>query len=85
VREAGVYSEIVPINSADGALERLKPKALILSGGPQSVTEITTPLPPDWVWTSGLPVLGICYGEQAMVDQLGGDVEVGHHREFGRA
>ncbi len=85
VREAGVYSEIVPINHAHDALDRLKPKALILSGGPQSVTGTTTPLPPDWVWTSGLPVLGICYGEQVMVSQLGGVVEVGHHREFGRA
>ncbi|MHA1180459.1 MAG: glutamine-hydrolyzing GMP synthase [Alphaproteobacteria bacterium] len=85
VREAGVYSEIVPINRVDNALDRLKPKALILSGGPQSVTNVETPRPPDWVWTSGLPVLGICYGEQAMVSQLGGVVEAGHHREYGRA
>jgi len=85
VREAGVYSEIVPFNHADDALERLKPKAVILSGGPASVTEMGTPRTPDWVWTSGLPVLGICYGEQAMVAQLGGGVEGGHHREFGRA
>jgi len=85
VREAGVYSEIVPFNAADDALQRLKPKAVILSGGPASVTEMGTPRTPDWVWTSGLPVLGICYGEQAMVEQLGGGVEGGHHREFGRA
>ncbi len=85
VREAGVYSEIVPFNAAEGALERLQPKAVILSGGPASVTEMGTPRAPDWVFTSGLPVLGICYGEQAMVAQLGGDVEAGHHREFGRA
>jgi GMP synthase (glutamine-hydrolysing) len=85
VREAGVYSEIVPFNRADDALERLHPKAVILSGGPASVTEMGTPRTPDWVWTSGLPVLGICYGEQAMVAQLGGGVEGGHHREFGRA
>ncbi|MGI9403497.1 MAG: glutamine-hydrolyzing GMP synthase, partial [Hyphomicrobium sp.] len=85
VREAGVYSEIVPCNKADDALQWLKPKALILSGGPQSVTETGTPMPPDWVWTCGLPVLGICFGEQAMVEQLGGGVEVGHLREFGRA
>ncbi len=85
VRECGVYSEIVPFNRADDALERLKPRAIILSGGPASVTEISTPRPPDWVWTSNLPVLGICYGEQAMVQQLGGGVEAGHHREFGRA
>jgi GMP synthase (glutamine-hydrolysing) len=85
VREAGVYSEIVPFNRADDALQRLHPKAVILSGGPASVTEMGTPRTPEWVWTSGLPVLGICYGEQAMVEQLGGGVEGGHHREFGRA
>ncbi len=85
VREQGVYSEIVPFNRAEDALERLKPKAVILSGGPASVTEFGTPRAPDWVFTSGLPVLGICYGEQTMVAQLGGGVEGGHHREFGRA
>jgi GMP synthase (glutamine-hydrolysing) len=85
VREQGVYSEIVPFNKADEALERLKPKAVILSGGPASVTEFGTPRVPDWVFRAGLPVLGICYGEQAMVAQLGGGVEGGHHREFGRA
>jgi GMP synthase (glutamine-hydrolysing) len=85
VREHGVYSEIVPFNSAEAARERLKPRAIILSGGPASVTEMGTPRAPDWVWSSGLPVLGICYGEQTMVAQLGGTVEGGHHREFGRA
>ena len=85
VREQGVYSEIVPFNRAEDALERLKPKAVILSGGPASVTEFGTPRTPDWVFQAGLPVLGICYGEQAMVAQLGGGVEGGHHREFGRA
>jgi len=85
VREAGVYSEIVPFNRAEDAGERLKPRAVILSGGPASVTEMGTPRTPEWVWRSGLPVLGICYGEQAMVNELGGGVEGGHHREFGRA
>jgi GMP synthase (glutamine-hydrolysing) len=85
VREQGVYSEIVPFNRADEALARLKPKAVILSGGPASVTEFGTPRAPDWVFQAGLPVLGICYGEQTMVAQLGGGVEGGHHREFGRA
>ncbi|MGE0853392.1 MAG: glutamine-hydrolyzing GMP synthase [Hyphomicrobiaceae bacterium] len=85
VREQGVYSEIVPFNRAEDALQRLKPKAVILSGGPASVTEFGTPRAPDWVFTAGLPVLGICYGEQTMVAQLGGGVEGGHHREFGRA
>jgi GMP synthase (glutamine-hydrolysing) len=85
VREQGVYSEIVPFNRAEDALERLRPKAVILSGGPASVTEFGTPRAPDWVFAAGLPVLGICYGEQTMVAQLGGGVEGGHHREFGRA
>ncbi|MGE3067054.1 MAG: glutamine-hydrolyzing GMP synthase, partial [Hyphomicrobiaceae bacterium] len=85
VREHGVHSEIVPYHQAEDALSRLKPRAVILSGGPASVTEMGTPRAPDWVFTSGLPVLGICYGEQTMVAQLGGEVEGGHHREFGRA
>ena len=85
VREQGVYSEIVPFNRAQDALQRLKPKAVILSGGPASVTEFGTPRAPDWVFQANLPVLGICYGEQTMVAQLGGGVEGGHHREFGRA
>ncbi|MEO0618946.1 MAG: glutamine-hydrolyzing GMP synthase [Pseudomonadota bacterium] len=85
VREAGVYSEIVPFNAADDALSRLNPRAVILSGGPASVTEMGTPRAPDWVFEAGLPVLGICYGEQTMVSQMGGGVEGGHHREFGRA
>jgi GMP synthase (glutamine-hydrolysing) len=85
VREQGVYSEIVPFNRAEDALQRLQPKAVILSGGPASVTEFGTPRAPDWVFQAGLPVLGICYGEQTMVAQMGGGVESGHHREFGRA
>lgn len=85
VREHGVHSEIVPFNKAEEARERLKPKAIILSGSPASVTEMGTPRAPEWVWKAGLPVLGICYGEQTMVAQLGGGVEGGHHREFGRA
>ncbi len=85
VREAGVYCEIVPFNRAEEARGRLEPRAVILSGGPASVTEMGTPRAPDWVFESGLPVLGICYGEQTMVAQLGGGVETSDHREFGRA
>ncbi|MGI9522121.1 MAG: glutamine-hydrolyzing GMP synthase [Hyphomicrobiaceae bacterium] len=85
VREAGVYSEIVPYNAAENVLEHLQPNAIILSGGPSSVTDMGTPRAPEWVFNSELPVLGICYGEQTMVSQLGGEVESGHHREFGRA
>ncbi|MEL6372987.1 MAG: glutamine-hydrolyzing GMP synthase [Pseudomonadota bacterium] len=85
VREQGVYSQIVPFNAADDALERLDPHAIILSGGPASVTQADTPRAPSWVFTCGLPVLGICYGQQTMVAQLGGTVEDSNSREFGRA
>ena len=85
VREAGVYSEIVPFQSAGEAFARVRPKAVILSGSPASTVDIGSPRAPDIVFSSGVPVLGICYGEQTMCAQLGGKVEAGHHREFGRA
>jgi GMP synthase (glutamine-hydrolysing) len=85
VREAGVYSEIVPFQSAGEAFARVRPKAVILSGSPASTVDIGSPRAPDIVFSSGVPVLGICYGEQTMCAQLGGRVEAGHHREFGRA
>jgi GMP synthase (glutamine-hydrolysing) len=85
VREAGVYCEIVPFNKAAEAIEAGPPRAIILSGGPASVTETHTPRAPQSVFQLGVPVLGICYGEMTMCDQLGGKVEAGHHREFGRA
>jgi len=85
VREAGVYCEIVPFNKAEAALKAGKPRAIILSGGPMSVTESHTPRAPQSVFEAGVPVLGICYGEMTMCEQLGGKVEGGHAREFGRA
>ena len=85
VREAGVYSEIVPFQLAEEAFGRIAPKAVILSGSPASTTEMGSPRAPQIVFEAGIPVLGICYGEQTMCDQLGGKVEAGHHREFGRA
>ena len=85
VRESGVYCEIHPYQNAAEAFAKLKPRAVILSGGPASVTEAGSPRAPDVVFSSGVPVLGICYGQQAMAEQLGGKVESGHHREFGRA
>jgi GMP synthase (glutamine-hydrolysing) len=85
VREEGVYSEIVPYQRAEEALRTMRPKAVILSGGPASVLDQGAPLAPQSVFAAGVPVLGICYGEQAMAHQLGGRVEGGHHREFGRA
>jgi GMP synthase (glutamine-hydrolysing) len=85
VREGGVYCEVVPFNRAEAALAAPNLKAVILSGGPASVTEATTPRAPQKVFELGLPVLGICYGEQAICAQLGGAVVPGTHREFGRA
>ncbi|ATU92538.1 glutamine-hydrolyzing GMP synthase [Phyllobacterium zundukense] len=85
VREAGVYSEIVPFQSADEAFRRINPKAVILSGSPHSTVDIGSPRAPQQIFEANIPVLGICYGEQTMCAQLGGKVEGGHHREFGRA
>ncbi|TYL83648.1 glutamine-hydrolyzing GMP synthase [Bradyrhizobium rifense] len=85
VREDGVYCEIVPFNKAEQAFLEMKPKAVILSGGPASVLDDNAPAAPLSILTAGVPVLGICYGEQTMAQQLGGTVEGGHHREFGRA
>ena len=85
VREEGVYSEIVPFQKAEAAFLQMKPKAVILSGGPESVHEEGSPRAPQAIFDSGVPVLGICYGQMTMAAQLGGTVEGGHHREFGRA
>jgi len=85
VREAGVYCEIVPFQLAGEAFQRTKPKGVILSGSPASTVDIGSPRAPAEIFDAGVPVLGICYGEQTMCAQLGGRVEAGHHREFGRA
>jgi GMP synthase (glutamine-hydrolysing) len=86
VRECGVYCEIHPFNRVTPeSLKAFAPKGLILSGGPSSVLDANAPLPPDFIYDTGLPILGICYGQQAMCHQLGGTVEAGHDREFGRA
>ena len=85
VRESGVHAEIVPFNRGEVALRASRPEAVILSGGPASVIETDTPRAPEETFTLGVPVLGICYGEQTMVAQLGGEVERADHREFGRA
>lgn len=85
VRESGVYSEIIPFNKAGEILDEYNPAGIILSGGPASVTGIESPRAPDRVFTMGVPVLGICYGEQTMCAQLGGRVELSEDKEFGRA
>lgn len=85
VREEGVYCEIVPFTKADAAFDEHRPKGVILSGGPESVTTDLSPRAPQKIFESGVPVFGICYGQQTMAAQLGGEVEGGHHAEFGRA
>ena len=85
VREAGVYSEIAPFQSAADAFARMNPKGVILGGGPASVLDEDSPHIPDAILDSGVPLLGICYGEQAMMHQLGGAVERGTSGEFGSA
>jgi len=86
VRESGVYSEVHPFNKVSAAsLAEFGPKAIILSGGPSSVTESHTPRADEAIFALGVPVLGICYGQQTLCAQLGGKVEAGDHREFGRA
>ena len=94
VREAGVYSEIAPFTQAAEAFARLQPKGVILSGSPAGVPEEGSPRAPQALFDSGLPILGICYGQQVMSHQLGGEVRPGHETgpddgfrggEFGRA
>ncbi|WKL56343.1 glutamine-hydrolyzing GMP synthase [Asticcacaulis sp. ZE23SCel15] len=84
VRECGVYCEIHPFTKAADALKTVQPNAVILSGSPHSVVD-AGPTVDKALFDMGLPVFGICYGEQLMCDLLGGKVESGHHREFGRA
>ena len=85
VRESKVYCEILPHDVSWEDVAALNPKGVILSGGPSSVYEPEAPLAPSWVYDSHLPVLGICYGMQAMVHQLGGKVSASNTREYGHA
>jgi GMP synthase (glutamine-hydrolysing) len=85
VRESRVYCELHPFDVGDDFIRNFKPAGIILSGGPNSVTEGDTPRAPQAVFELGVPVLGICYGMQTMAEQLGGKVETGLVREFGYA
>ncbi len=86
LREAHIYCEIHPFQKVDAAfLAAFRPRAVILSGGPASVTEADSPRAAPEIFALGVPVLGICYGQQTMMEQLGGKVEAGHAAEFGRA
>src|SRR6185436_17819328 len=85
LRETHVYCEIHPYDVGEDFIRTFSPRGVVLSGGPNSVTEGHTPRAPDVVWKLGVPVLGICYGMQTMAEQLGGAVEPGKVREFGYA
>jgi GMP synthase (glutamine-hydrolysing) len=85
VREIGVYCEIHPWDCNEDYIREFKPRGIILSGGPETVTASDTPRAPQLVFELGKPVLGICYGMQTMAEQLGGKVEAASHREFGYA
>jgi len=85
LRELNVYCEIHPYSSAADVLKNLQPKGIILSGGPASVLDKDAPAIAPQLLDEGVPILGICYGQQALCVALGGKVEAGHNREFGRA
>ena len=85
LRESGVYCEIAPYFKGEEALAAARPNGVILSGGPSSATQSDTPRAPQSLFEMGIPILGICYGQQAMCEQLGGRVEASDHQEFGRA
>jgi GMP synthase (glutamine-hydrolysing) len=85
VRELGVYCEIHPYNQDEPLLRDFGAQGIILSGGPESVTQVGSPRAPAWLFDAGLPILGICYGMQTMAEQLGGKVIAGEKHEFGYA
>jgi len=85
IREIGVFCEIHPWDCEIRFIEEFAPRAIILSGGPESVTQANPPAAHERVFTLGIPILGICYGMQSMAQQLGGQVQSCSHREFGYA
>jgi len=85
VREAGVFCELFPFDLSSEMIQEFKPDGIILSGGPESVTELDTPRADEIIFNLGVPVLGICYGMQTMAQQLGGKVVTSNKREFGYA
>jgi GMP synthase (glutamine-hydrolysing) len=85
LRESGIYCEIWPFNADSTRIAAWRPRAIILSGGPCSVTDDESPRAPAMIYEMGVPLLGICYGQQLMCAQLGGMVEASGHQEFGRA
>jgi GMP synthase (glutamine-hydrolysing) len=85
VRELGVYCEIYPFHTPQERIDAFAPRAIILSGGPASVHAASSPRPAATLWSMNVPMLGICYGMQVMMEESGGKVTASAHREFGRA
>ena len=85
IRESDVYSEILPWDIDESRITKLNPKGIILSGGPNSVTETFTPRVPQFVFDLGIPILGICYGMQTLAEQMGGHVISADQKEFGHS
>ncbi len=85
IRETGVYCEIFPYDADLNLLKAFAPQGIVLSGGPESTTQAGSPRAPQWVFEAGVPVLGICYGLQTMMMQLGGKVQGSNKREYGHA
>ncbi|HEV7346260.1 MAG TPA: glutamine-hydrolyzing GMP synthase [Devosia sp.] len=85
IRETGVYCEIHPFLHAGAAMKAMQPRGVVLSGSPASTLDANAPTINPAILEAGVPILGICYGQQALCMALGGRVEAGHHREFGRA
>ena len=84
VRECNVYSQIISYKTPAKEIAAMKPKGIILSGGPSSVYAPKAPLPGKGIFALGVPVLGICYGVQLLAQFLGGKVEKGQKREYGK-
>nr|WP_232037479.1 glutamine-hydrolyzing GMP synthase [Candidatus Erwinia haradaeae] len=85
IRKIGVYCEIFSWHASEKNIRAFQPNGIILSGGPESSTSANSPRAPQYIFNSGIPILGICYGMQIMAIQLGGKVENTNHREFGHA
>ena len=85
VREAGVYSELMPAKTSIEKIKGFKPKGIILTGGPNSVYDENSMGISDEIFNLGIPVLGICYGHQLMAKKLGGDVKTGKIKEYGKS
>ena len=85
VRELNVYSEILPWDISSDRIKEVNPKGVILSGGPESVTNNNTPRAPEIIFALGIPILGICYGMQTLAEQFGGQVTSSKIKEFGHA